>query len=111
MARRFTGRSYSTIGDGEVEVLVDWEITPGDPGCRYMNNGDPGYPPEPAEVEITAAWIVFGNPITLDAEDEERICNQILEEDHEPDDPDPDAGDLFFERVTVPRDPREQDAR
>ena len=25
--------------------------TPGDPGCRYLPNGDPGNPPEPDEVE------------------------------------------------------------
>jgi len=34
----------------EVEVEVDYY--PGDPGRRYMPNGDPGYPPEPAEIDL-----------------------------------------------------------
>jgi hypothetical protein len=34
------------------------EIDPGDTGCSYLSNGDPGWPPEPAEAHCThePAW-------------------------------------------------------
>lgn len=34
------------------EVVCSYTYSPGRPGCNYLPNGDPGYPPEPAEVEI-----------------------------------------------------------
>lgn len=42
---------------GEHEVQVDYTYSPGRPGKMYMPNGDPGYPDEPAEVEILNAWL------------------------------------------------------
>lgn len=33
-------------------LVVEFDITPGRPGRLYLSNGDPGYPPEPAEVDI-----------------------------------------------------------
>lgn len=38
------------IDDAPFEV--EFDITPGRPGKLYLRNGDPGYPPEPAEVDI-----------------------------------------------------------
>ena len=35
-----------------VEFEVEYCYSPFRPGCYYMNNGDPGYPDEPADVEI-----------------------------------------------------------
>ncbi len=37
---------------GERDVEVSYSYSPGRPGRMYMRNGDPGYPDEPAEVEI-----------------------------------------------------------
>jgi len=37
---------------GEQDVEVSYAYSPGRPGRMYMPNGDPGYPDEPAEVEI-----------------------------------------------------------
>jgi len=42
---------------GEQEVQVDYTYSPGRPGKMYMPNGDPGYPDEPAEVEILNVWL------------------------------------------------------
>jgi len=42
---------------GEHEVQVDYTYSPGRPGKMYMPNGDPGYPDEPAEVEILNVWL------------------------------------------------------
>lgn len=29
-----------------VDAEIEFEATPGDPGCMYQRNGDPGWPPE-----------------------------------------------------------------
>jgi hypothetical protein len=36
----------------DLEVKVKFTFTPRLPGKMYLRNGDPGYPSEPAEVEI-----------------------------------------------------------
>lgn len=36
----------------ELEVEVEFNFYPGSPGRMYMPNGDPGYPPEPDELEV-----------------------------------------------------------
>ena len=42
-----------TLLDGEeLDVVVTFVYTPPTPGRMYERNGDPGYPPEPAEVEV-----------------------------------------------------------
>lgn len=40
--------------DGDFCIMLDiyGTCSPGSPGRMYMPNGDPGYPPEPPEVEI-----------------------------------------------------------
>lgn len=35
-----------------VTFEVEFNATPGSPGRMYLANGDPGYPEEPAEIEI-----------------------------------------------------------
>lgn len=43
------------LHDGsEVEIEVAYTYSPGSPGRMYMPNGDPGYPPEPPEIEFLA---------------------------------------------------------
>lgn len=51
---------YIPFGDDEAEVVGDF--TPEDPGCRYLSNGDPGWPPTLAEFYIEK-FIVNGNDI------------------------------------------------
>ena len=45
---------------GEHEVQVDYTYSAGRPGKMYMPNGAPGYPDEPAEVEIVTVWLYGG---------------------------------------------------
>lgn len=44
------------------KVLVTYAYYPGHPGRHTMPNGDPGYPPEPAETEIHAARVWLYDP-------------------------------------------------
>jgi hypothetical protein len=36
---------------------VTYRYQKGDPGCMYPRNGDPGWPPEPPEIEVLAAKV------------------------------------------------------
>ena len=47
----WSSHTLDTSIDGS-DVQVDFEYHPAVPGRMYMRNGDPGYPDEPAEVEI-----------------------------------------------------------
>lgn len=38
-----------------MEVTVTFNHRPGRPAVRYLRNGDPGYPADPAEVEFVSA--------------------------------------------------------
>ncbi len=40
----------------ESEFEADIAYSPGDPGCRTMRNGDPGWPPDPPNVEFLAVF-------------------------------------------------------
>lgn len=42
---------------GEQVVIVDYYYTAGRPGKMYLRNGDPGYPDEPAMVEIQNVYL------------------------------------------------------
>jgi hypothetical protein len=48
---RETNRDGSSA-DFEFDVEVTYSYSPAIPGVMYLRNGDPGYPEEPAEVEI-----------------------------------------------------------
>ena len=43
------------IGDLEIDFVAHYAYSPGRPAVRYLRNGDPGYPEEPAEIEIVGA--------------------------------------------------------
>lgn len=61
--RSFSGSMDTTIDlgiAGEHDVRIEYTITPGYPGRMYLSNGDPGYPPEPDEVEIDRVIIGWG---------------------------------------------------
>jgi hypothetical protein len=47
------------LGDiGEVDLLVDYDYTPGRAGTMYDRFGDPGSPPEGCEVQATKVTIL-----------------------------------------------------
>lgn len=73
-----------------VEIDVDFTVKyrPGLPGRMYMRNGDPGYPDEPAEIEMFDLYVngqklggdiaaAFQNALDLHYED---IIAQVEEE-------------------------------
>jgi len=43
--------------DSAVKVEIHYHYIPGHPAVMYLSNGDPGYPEEPADVEIFAVAI------------------------------------------------------
>lgn len=61
-----------------VEVEIDFDYSPGRPMTMYERNGDPGDPPEPAEVTINSISVggqdltdVFSQGFTNEVE---RVC-------------------------------------
>ncbi|NOJ26582.1 MAG: hypothetical protein DA330_01025 [Nitrososphaera sp.] len=52
--------SYSIYLPDETTLEIDFTYSPGHPGSFYNRHGDPGDPPEPAEVEILSATLAFG---------------------------------------------------
>lgn len=40
-----------------MQVDFDYDYLKGDPGCRTLPNGDPGWPPSPPEITLNAVWI------------------------------------------------------
>ncbi len=66
-------------GDREVcypRIEVTFSYLPGSPGCWTQRNGDPGWPADPAEIEIIKAVMVDGDGVT---------------DPHDTPDPDPDG--------------------
>lgn len=75
----------------DVEYEIECGLTPEDPGCWTMPNGDPGYPGSPAECEILR---VLSNGIAVkDWEslklDEDAIADKAFEKASAQDDDDP----------------------
>ena len=50
---------------GERKCEVEYHYSPGRPGKFYMPNGDPGYPPDPAEVEVVNVTVGGDSIATL----------------------------------------------
>ena len=39
-------------------IKAESYLYPGDPGRRYMPNGDPGYPPSDPELDEVSVWLI-----------------------------------------------------
>jgi hypothetical protein len=66
----------------DLEVKVNFTFTPGRPGKMYLRNGDPGYPDDPAEVELLE--VIVGEDNIIDALSDkvvEMIEDNLLEVD------------------------------
>lgn len=50
---------------GKFDLAIEFDYSPGSPGTMYQRNGDPGDPPEPEELDITACWLrtPIGQPV------------------------------------------------
>jgi len=63
---------YAEVISGDDGKETEFQLTlncvsRGDPGCMYMRNGDPGYPPEAAEFELDSIHVLDdeGNPVPV----------------------------------------------
>ena len=78
----------------ELEVYVEFDYWPATPDVMYLPNGDPGYPGDPEELEVTKVYIRTKDDAPksviltdcFDADEITAIADQILEEG-------PDDGD------------------
>ena len=71
----------------DIEGSIEGNYTPGRPAVMYLRNGDPGYPADPAEFELTEVCITdiagqkLAEQIILDAKGQEQFyeefCDQI----------------------------------
>ena len=66
----------------EVECLIEYDYTPGDPGCHTMRNGDPGWPPTGPEITINRITTVSGVDVT-NTVDHEPLMDAIEEYEQE----------------------------
>ena len=74
------------IGEEEINVVVEYDYYAGCKGRMYMPNGDPGYPEEPAEVEITKIYAFADKSESdisakIDNAEINRITDLIFEEE------------------------------
>lgn len=58
-----------------LDLQVDYCYSPGRPGCHTLPNGDPGYPEELPEVEISAVRL-WNSPHDLS----EVLCEKFMRE-------------------------------
>lgn len=49
--------TFHTLEQGDLRLRVDYTYYPGSPGCHTLPNGDPGYPPEPSEIDLQSVEI------------------------------------------------------
>jgi hypothetical protein len=73
-------RGFRPGCDDPVEYEAECRVYPGDDGCHTMRNGDPGYPPTPAEVEIVSVVAEDGLPFEPAKDDIEHITEKALEQ-------------------------------
>ena len=90
----------STTVTIELEVEVDFDYTPGTPDVMYLPNGDPGYPGEAPELEVTRVYARTkqGKPMIVDlinclTDDDVRAIEDGIIEGLGDEDPDYDDSD------------------
>lgn len=49
---RCTHNTVTMLDDVEVDITITFDYEPGRPAVWYLSNGDPGYPAEPAEIDV-----------------------------------------------------------
>lgn len=86
----FTQTMPITFENEEIEITVSYKYTSGTLGTMYNRNGDPGDPPEAAEVDIHTIKSSDGKDLTnsIPGDDDEKIIDYVLEnhveEDYDP---------------------------
>jgi hypothetical protein len=71
------------VGDEAHYPKLDltYSYRPGSPGVRYLRNGDPGWPPEPAEIELERARLIFTDGLEPNDEQVRRWATEFVESD------------------------------
>lgn len=64
---------------GEQEVDVSYTYSAGRPAVMYLRNGDPGYPEEPAELEVISVHC-HGTALPHEMWDNESCLEVIIDE-------------------------------
>jgi hypothetical protein len=82
--RRFASRDVSTTltieREGvEFEVEVAGTYNPGRPEVRYLRNGDPGHPEEPAEIVDLVATTEDGRDVELTEKEQQQAIEALIE--------------------------------
>lgn len=57
---RSTNEEMMLLPFTEQQVCVTFSYVPGRPGRTFEPNGDPGFPPEPPEIEIESVTVAAG---------------------------------------------------
>ena len=72
-----------TLRDERRKVRV--EVERGDPGCRTMRNGDPGWPPTPDDVEVMEVDGIEVEDLTQEELDkiDEQVWEEVEWEEHD----------------------------
>lgn len=85
----------STTVTIELEVEVEFDYSPGTPDVMYLSNGDPGYPGEAPELEVTRVYARTkqGKPVIVDlinclTDDDIRAIEDDIIENWEEEEPD-----------------------
>lgn len=79
-SRRLVSEQTIERDEGEIEITVEYTYEPGCPGQMYNRFGDPGDPPEPAEVDILSVTDNDGNKIELTDSERQRVEERLYEE-------------------------------
>ena len=79
MSREISITMWRELDDSELEITVTADYTGGTEDVPYLPNGDPGYPGNPPEIEITSAVDENGEDVELDEYETERALEKIQE--------------------------------
>lgn len=76
----------SDLGE-DIDATVKYNYSPSTPDVQYTSGGDPGYPGDPEEIELTELYIPkFNTKIEVSNLTEaayEYICEQISEQERD----------------------------
>lgn len=81
--RRYDAAFNCEIIMGDNLYRVWFNYTPGAPEVRYQRNGDPGWPADPAEINLVGSEDEMGNEILFDEKNIESVyeqCERHVEE-------------------------------
>ena len=82
----------------EVEIEVEYSVSPFVRGVHTLRNGDPGYPDEGGEVEIlSAVRSDTGEEVELTDDEFGTVEEEAAQDDGDYDPPEPDDGDYDYD--------------